>query len=659
MPWDTNLEPGVPAYEFASSQSTNLRAVAGPGTGKSFALRRRVARLLEEGADPRRILAVTFTRTAAADLRAEIGSLDVDGVDRVVAKTLHSLCYGILNRREIFEATGRQPRPLLVHEIKPLLYDLSNPDFGNAREKEKRVKAFEAAWARLQFDEPGFALEEIDQLFERNLVSWLVIHKAMLIGEIIPVTLSYLRENPLCPERNLFDHVLVDEYQDLNKAEQVLVRLLAGNGTLTIIGDDDQSIYSFKHAHPEGIREFPNEHDNCESITFNECRRCPALVVQMASTLINNNHNRTLGNLAPTNGNDQGNVHVLQWNTLDEEVWGLSELVTHYLNNDNIQPGDILILTPRRRIGYRIRDLLLQAGIEVRSYFREQALDSKEARRAYSLLNLAAVPNDRVSLRYLLGVGSQDYRQPAYRRLLNKAQEIDCSVRDVLDRIIAGELRIRNTNHIINVYRQIIDDISSLNEQMNEDAMGIVNYLAPEGNDNFAGLREALEAAIETIGAPLPDEDLSNWLLHIFQETRENISMPNVPEEVNHVRIMSLHASKGLGAKMVIICGCIEGLIPRDDPELTDGERQQLIEEQRRLFYVAITRCKNESGIYPGTLILSSCVEIPGVEAVRLRIPARHDQNRRVVASRFLRELGPQRPRAEVGRDYLLRLRER
>jgi len=122
MAWDSELDRESPSYLFAAHNSKVIRGVAGPGTGKSFGLQRRVARLLEEGQSPKRILAVTFTRTAAQDLRNEIRSIGVDGADEVVAKTLHSFCFSLLNKRNIIENTGRHPRPMLDFEQKPMMY---------------------------------------------------------------------------------------------------------------------------------------------------------------------------------------------------------------------------------------------------------------------------------------------------------------------------------------------------------------------------------------------------------------------------------------------------------------------------------------------------------------------------------------------------------
>jgi DNA helicase II / ATP-dependent DNA helicase PcrA len=105
-------------------------------------------------------------------------------------------------------------------ELRFLLQDLSGAGFGTIHDKRRRLKAFEAAWARLQDDEPGWPADPIDRAFQSALLDWLTFHNAMLIGELVPEALRYLRNNPMAPERTEFRYVLVDEYQDLNVAEQ-------------------------------------------------------------------------------------------------------------------------------------------------------------------------------------------------------------------------------------------------------------------------------------------------------------------------------------------------------------------------------------------------------------------------------------------------------
>src|SRR6266536_894014 len=185
---------------MAADAHSPLRVVAGPGTGKTFALMRRVARLLAEGTKPERLLVSTFTRTAAADLQKELQKLGVAGIEDVPAETLHALCFRILQRREVLTLTGRSPRPLLDFEQRFLLEDLKTT-VGGVRKASKAVKAFAAAWARLQHEQPGWPERPEDRVFQKVLSAWLVFHDAMLIGEVVPETLRYLRENPQIPKR--------------------------------------------------------------------------------------------------------------------------------------------------------------------------------------------------------------------------------------------------------------------------------------------------------------------------------------------------------------------------------------------------------------------------------------------------------------------------
>lgn len=285
--WDHDLEP--PHLNIAAYPSSPLRVLAGPGTGKTFALMRRISRLLEKGENPKDILLVTFTRMAAKELMRKVSELGVAGADEVMATTLHSFSFSMLQREQVIEATGRTPRPLINHrskfEMEPMLHDLKYQGLGGIRDLRKNVRAYESTWAKLQRDEPGWTQTDQEKEFEQKLLSWLKFHRSMLIGELIPIAVQYLRYNPASPYRMKFKHVIVDEYQDLNKAEQVLIDLLAEGANLTIAGDDDQSIYGFKYAHPDGIITFDSSHPNTHDELLVECRRCPKRVVQVAKEL--------------------------------------------------------------------------------------------------------------------------------------------------------------------------------------------------------------------------------------------------------------------------------------------------------------------------------------------------------------------------------------
>ena len=226
-------------------------------------MKRRVARLVESGVPAGEILPVTFTRVAAEDLHRELVGMGVPGCDELQGVTFHSLALRMLMRNHVLNATGRVPRALNEFELEPLISDLKDAH-GGKEEVAKLRMAYEAAWARLQHEQPGHAVSPEDAAFQADLLTWLRFHAAMLIGEVIPQLYQYLHLNPAASERREFAHILVDEYQDLNRAEQGLIELLSDVANVCIVGDDDQSIYSFKHAHPDGIRDWLNSNQGAD-----------------------------------------------------------------------------------------------------------------------------------------------------------------------------------------------------------------------------------------------------------------------------------------------------------------------------------------------------------------------------------------------------------
>ena len=342
---------------------------------------RRIARLLEEGCEPSRILAVTFTRNAAASLVEDLSNLGVPGCNDVIVGTLHSYCFSLLKQERAFKYIRRVPRPMIAPERQGSLQfegGIMNTDlsilgkFGGKRGCTKRIHAFEAAWARLQSEEPGWPKDSIDKQFEQQLIDWLVFHRAMLVGELIPLALRYLRNNPTAVALAAFDHVIVDEYQDLNRAEQEVVDLLAKSGSSAIVGDEDQSIYSFRHAHPEGIGDFKKRNPSTYDESLKECRRCPTRVVAIADELIRANY--APGHpprIRPMVGNQGGKVHVVQWHTSEDEATGLVQYIEFLLGQGIYGPSDVMVITPRRQLGYRMRDMIRGKGIPVHSFYHD------------------------------------------------------------------------------------------------------------------------------------------------------------------------------------------------------------------------------------------------------------------------------------------------
>jgi superfamily I DNA/RNA helicase len=322
MIWDEGIEG--PHRAFAASTEHRIGVLAGPGTGKTtYGLIRRVARLLGEGVPGKRILLLSFTRTAAHDLREKVVALGVEGADEVRANTLHSYCFGLLQRDAVLAITGRTPRPLMNHEEDLLLRDLEG-DFGNIFKRRDLLEAFDAGWARGETDHPGLAVNPTDKAFEAQIIRWLVHHHAMLIGEVVPIAYDYLKHNPLAEDLQAFDHIIVDEYQDLNFLEQHLLDLLAdeGSAALCIAGDDDQSIYGFRHANPVGIQQFLDRED-VERHEIDVCGRCPRRILAMANSLISHAVDRNKPPLACLRADTEGAVAIVQWPELDQEIAGV------------------------------------------------------------------------------------------------------------------------------------------------------------------------------------------------------------------------------------------------------------------------------------------------------------------------------------------------
>jgi DNA helicase-2/ATP-dependent DNA helicase PcrA len=642
MSWSDGLLPNTSTHSIAASLNTQIRVVAGPGTGKSFAMKRRVARLLEGGIEPKNILAVTFTRVAAEDLHRELVGMGTPGCESLQVMTLHSLALRILIRNHVLEATGRTPRPLNDFEIKPLEADMSAAH-GGVRKVRKLLKAYEAAWARLQHDEPGFEQSAEDERFALDVVPWLIFHRAMLIGELIPQLHHYLFSNPAAGEKSEYSHILVDEFQDLNKAEQGVIDLISQNAEVCIVGDDDQSIYSFKHAHPEGIRDWITNKPEADDLSLTDCRRCPTSVVAMANALIRQNVNRPVPRpLLPFPDNGPGDVRIIQYQTLVHEVEGVANIIRD-LTDAGVPPGDILVLAQRGAIGTPIYEALVARDIPVRSYYAEAELDADDAQRRFAILKLFVDREDRVALRWLLGRGSSNWRAPAYRRVQEHCANTGVTPWNALEQLAARQLRLPHTQNLIEEFEVVKAELEKL--EALDGLSGVVEALFPDGEVGVRDLRNLALSILEVIGV----EDRSKFLA----ELSSAISKPEIPSEIHDVRIMSLHKSKGLSAPVTIVAACVEGLLPmQPDSDLAEAERVAQLEEQRRLFYVGISRVKaNPQQEKPGVLILTYAQQMPLSAAMGAGIsPASASFGQaRLLASRFIREMGPAAPRPIAG----------
>ena len=635
MAWNTGL--AGPYLSIASYVGTPLRVMAGPGTGKTFALMRKVSRLLETGTPPSSILVISFTRTAANDLISHLKSLGSPGADQVAASTLHSLSFALLRKNVVFQATNRVPRPLLSFEVDSMISDLAG-SFGGKTNTKALLRAFEAYWATLQHHQPGWPQDPTQQSFHRELMHWLTSHRAMLIGELVPRALDYVLQNPASPHIPRYLHTLVDEYQDLNRADQCLIDSLAQNGTLTVAGDEDQSIYtSLRHARPEGISQFHQTHANTHDEPLYECKRCPSLPIQMANALILHNHPQRPSTICSAPGCGVGEVYIVQHNSVQDEVTSTAAFLDWYLTNRNdVKPADMLVLSTRRLIGYAIRDELVGLGRNAQSFFAEECLDKPSAKAGYCLLTLMVRPDDQPALRCWLGLGHNEWRSSAYQRMWQAAENAGISPRELLDGIVAGSMAMPPyTGDIVQRYRELV---TAITPTKGASGSSLIDLLWPAGDSDCADVRGIALTIAASVQSPAD----------MLDELVTTITQPELPSDRDDtIKVMSLHKSKGLTAKCVVVVGCVAGALPTVRPGLSSSAQQQSIEEKRRLFYVSITRTKQ-------TLVLSSAASAPYRDAMQMGLTVAHHRGSDAVlqASQFMSELGVHAPGALSGNQW-------
>ncbi len=313
----------------------------------------------------------------------------------------------------------------------------------------------------------------------------------MLIGEVVPKALDFIMQNPAHPDIPRFDYVLVDEYQDLNRADQALIDAIAGNCAVTVVGDEDQSIYSFRYAHPEGIVEYPQTHANTHDELLNECRRCPRRVVQIANALITHNQRLAPKNLNPYQQNGEGEVYIVQHDSVHDEIQALAAYIDWYLgNHPNLPAGEVLVLVNRRKLGNAIRDVLNARAQQnnrqwtAQSFYFEDALSTAIAAEGFSLLTMLVDAEDRPALRYWLGENRPDAQRLPDARLRQHCNQNNISPRTALEAMVAETLTLPHAGTLVARYHQLQQRLAAL---MPLGIPELIEALFPDGNAEARG----------------------------------------------------------------------------------------------------------------------------------------------------------------------------
>jgi len=646
-------------WAAARDGAPQVRLVAGPGTGKSHTIEKRVADLLSNGATPSNIYVISFTRATCAELSARIQAFcstlpGANAATQVRVSTMHSLAFRILRRANLL--TSYPSTPIMLDDWEQAnVYDrefASSLGCTPSRASDIRL-AHDAQWQTLnpQYVNQAQITPSEVQGFNAFHSSRTNLYCCVLPGEVIYKCVEALQQGALqVNQLPQIDHLIGDEFQDLNACDQEFVRLLCANNTvLFIAGDDDQSIYSFRHADPNGIVQFRTAYPASATHVLTDCFRCAPAVLGPASRLIVYNPNRVAKNLSSLYGAAsppvQGRMLVWSFQTAQEEARAIAQSCRELINAGMAgREDEILILISNRRVQLDI--LAQELGNLGLPYDppRGVALTNDEAIRAvYSLLRIAGdnssgeedYPAHRDMLEVLSGVGNatakavanscisnnQNFRQLFYlpacptwlsgwcpsavQRVMAIVQAVGTwSMSDTLA-VRSGDITTLLSSQVFTSGRNATNSaliwntlLNSLPAQMTLEEL--LQFLAA---DNESDQQAILDLVNQRIGGTQPQTQA-------FVQKR--------------IRILTMHGAKGLSGKVVFIPGAEQGLMPSFRALQATG----LLIEQRRLFYVSITRAM-------ACCIASHAAQHSGAQAMALT----QKSVARLTRSQFLNEM--------------------
>ena len=627
MAWSDGLTDEQRAVVGYDSEKS-IRILAGPGTGKTKCLIHRVAYLQDEKtAKNLDIVVITFTRFAAREIRERlINDLKLLEDNTPTARTLHSYALSMMMQRPIFNDIER---PLRIaddyEENKIIIPELAKILRTNSTIVKEWLKEYDAAWNTLSIDNPDWREAKRNIEFEEKLEILRQFYGFMLRGELPYKFKDMLEGEPIIAREIAPLYLLVDEYQDLNRCDQAVIYALSEAGSRVFIaGDDDQSVYvTLRHAHPEGIRRFPERFVPCEPFKLELCIRCPRKVIDAANTLIKNDRDREDKNLIPRPDTPEGGVHVLNFSGPRREAVGIVNICKGLHIHHNYNWSDILILLSRKGLGKLIAEELDKSKIPFVNVENKNPLDDSAVRLSYSELRLVSNEYDALALRtwFNLQTGIGGSAVEALRELCS---ENSVTLLEGVRRLSLREYKLsRFENKIISAWQRLADRLEKLKE-VQDELLTLVELLF--GADHDSNL--AMEETYKFLTRLIQEKTVKNIDGMITMLQTIEFEQEHTDEDLQDaVRLMTMYKAKGLEAPVVIVPGLENDLMP-------GSEDVEAINEIRRLLYVSITRSKE-------ILILTHCTYRVGPGAYM----GTGGGEKRKKRSDFLKEMGFNRSR--------------
>ena len=577
--------------------------IAGAGSGKTKVLTHKIAYDIESGIKPWNILAITFTNKAANEMKERIEKLIGDAAKDLWMGTFHSICVRILRRyidrigyKTDFVIFDTSDQKTLIKEcLKTLKVDdkiftdrgvLS--EISNGKNEMLEPKAYGVKYAG---DFRKKTIAEIYELYQRRLKE----NNAIDFDDIINFTIKILSENPdvLDYYTEKFKYILVDEYQDTNKAQFTLVSLLASKyGNVTAVGDNDQGIYSFRGADISNILNFEKDFPGTKIIKLEQNYRCTGNILKAANAVIKHNENKYDKKLWTEN--EEGHLPCIYCGE-DEYDEGryIVEQINHLKTEEYYKNSDFTILYRMNAQSRAIEDILMREGIPYKVIGGLKFYERKEIKDIIAYLRLIHNSADNLSLKRIIN----EPKRGIGKTSIDQIQEISDKTGNSMYEIIRNAQEYGLTRVFSNS-RDFIEQIEYLKSKKDElkisdlikETLNKTGYTKALENENSVEAETRIENLEEflTVAIEFEEESADNTLAEFLENITLSSDIDGMEDKDDSVTLMTLHSAKGLEFPVVFLVGMEEGIFPGYK---SIGEPQAL-EEERRLFYVGITRAK-------------------------------------------------------------------
>jgi len=579
--------------------------MAGAGSGKTRVLVHRIAQLLQTGqADPCQILAITFTNKAAREMRERIEKLMGADSRGMWVGTFHATCVRILRQENQHLDTGSN---FVIYDdsdqqslLKKCLKEL------NLDEKKFTPRAIGAAisQAKNQLWDPGKMATMAGDYFEKTAAEVyklyqkkLVENNAMDFDDLIKKTVDLFHQQPqvLSYYQNRFRYILVDEYQDTNKAQYELIQLLAkGHRNLCVVGDPDQSIYRWRGADIQNILDFEQDYPEAAIIQLEQNYRSTGNILNAANAVIKHNIGRREKKL----WTDQGaGKKICCRQTEDEraEALFIAETVFYLCREEDLKFSDFAVLYRTHAQSRAVEEACIKYKLPYRIFGGMKFYERKEIKDTLAYLKLIANPVDSLSLLRTVNEPKRGLGAATLERVEAEAALRGISLLEVMavadlipgisprfagllkgfQQMIVGLIRQRDQVTVSQLVRQIWE-ASGYERALQADK-------SPEAEGRLENLKEFLSVT-EDFDRSAEEPNLENFLAQISLTT----DMDNAEESEEKITLMTLHSAKGLEFPVVFLVGLEEGVFPHGRAMLDNDE----MEEERRLCYVGMTRAQ-------------------------------------------------------------------